>query len=417
MKSVLMIAYHYPPVGVSSGVHRTLKFSQYLPGHGWNPIVLTINAKAYEKVSESQLKDIPSSVSVKRAFGFDTARQLSLAGRYPGFLALPDRWVTWWIGAVWSGKKLIKKYRPQVIFSTYPIATAHLIALTLHKISGIPWVCDFRDSMTEVDYPQGRMKWKIYRWIEKKSVENAQKVIFTTPGTISMYSQRYPEIPPDKWVVIENGFDEENFIEAEKRLETEQVKSGSKIVLVHSGLLYPSERDPRDFFAAISELKKEGAVDGQMLHIILRASGHEDYFDELLDQYNIKDIVELAPSVNYDDALYEMLTVDGLLVFQASSCNHQIPAKIYEYIRARKPILGLTDLGGDTANVLRSSGIDTLVELNVKDNIKRSFLSFLMKVSDNTASLPSEGFTKLCDRKSRTTQLAELLDDVMNANQ
>lgn len=415
MKHILMIAYHFPPVGVSSGVHRTLTFSQYLLEHEWRSIVLSISPKAYERVSANQLKDIPSSVYVKRAFGLDAARHLSIFGRYPGILALPDRWATWWFSAVWFGLRIIKKYSPKIIFSTYPIATAHLIGLSLHKITGIPWVCDFRDSMSEEGYPDGRFKWAIYRWIEQKAVENAQRVIFTTPGTIKMYSERYPEIPREKWTVIENGYDEKCFTELENKLILKPVEKGKKTVLVHSGLLYPSERDPRDFFSAIAELKAENQISSNTLKIILRASGHEVYLRKLLSLSDISDIVELAPPVDYNVALYEMLTVDGLLVFQAASCNHQIPAKIYEYLRAKKPILGLVDLDGDTANILRAANIDTLVELDVKDNIKKSFFSFLKKVENDTAPLPSEGYVKLCERRARAVQLSDLLDSIVNA--
>lgn len=412
MKSVLMIAYHYPPVGVSSGVHRTLKFSQYLSKYDWNPIVLTINPKAYERTSDHQLKDIPKSVVVKRAFGLDSAKHLSIAGRYPSFFALPDRWVTWCIGGIWSGLKLIKNYKPKIIFSTYPIATAHIIGFALHKLTGIPWVCDFRDSMTEVDYPKGKIKWKLYRWIEEKAVKNASKVIFTTPGTVEMYQARYPHIPNSRWAVIENGYDEESFIEIEKMVVTKSGNKGERIVLVHSGLLYPYERDPRDFFHAVAELKGEGKISSEGLSIILRASGDEDYYNDMLNELDIADIIELAPSVNYGQALKEMLLVDGLLIFQGSSCNHQIPAKVYEYIRAKKPILGLTDLTGDTANVLRQAGIDTLVELDAKDNIKDSLVLFVQKIRENNAPLPNEEFIKTCDRKSKAVQLASILDIV-----
>ncbi len=409
-----MVAYHFPPVGHSSGVHRTLKFSQYLPAHGWQPSILTIHPRAYERVSGHQLKDVPSSIHVERACGLDTAKHLAIMGRYPGFLALPDRWISWWPGAVISGLMLIRKYQSRVIFSTYPIATAHLIGLALHKLTGLPWVADFRDSMTEADYPSGRVKWKIYRWIERKVVESADKVIFTTPGTIRMYLERYPCIPKERWVVIENGFDEENFREAERALATIQPISTKKLVtLVHSGLLYPWERDPQDFFTALQELKQEGAIDECALHIVLRASGNETEYQKILNNLNIADVVELAPPISYGDALCEMLSVDGLLIFQASNCNHQIPAKIYEYLRARKPILALTDSVGNTAGVLKKAGIDTIVALDDKRQIKLRLMSFLELVRKHQAPIASDEVIAGYSRASRTQELSELLNSIV----
>jgi hypothetical protein len=103
VKRVLMIAFHYPPMRGSSGIQRALKFSQYLPEFGWQPLVLTVNPRAYESVSHDQMCEVSDHVRVARAFALDTARHLSLRGRYPGLLALPDRWISWWLGAVPRG--------------------------------------------------------------------------------------------------------------------------------------------------------------------------------------------------------------------------------------------------------------------------------------------------------------------------
>jgi len=153
VKRVLMIAYHFPPLHGSSGMQRTLRFARYLPDHGWEPIILAPSPRAYEQIDSGQLADIPQQVRIHRAFALDTARHLKVMGRYPRVLALPDRWVSWWLGAVPAGWYLIKKYKPDVIWSTYPIATAHLIGLTLQRLTGIPWMADFRDPMVQPDYP------------------------------------------------------------------------------------------------------------------------------------------------------------------------------------------------------------------------------------------------------------------------
>src|SRR5205823_2843386 len=93
MPRVLMIAYHYPPVVGSSGIHRTLKFSRYLPDHGWQPTVLTVRHNAHVNGASAEL---PAQVAVERAFALDTAVDLSIRGVYPRWLALPDRWISWW---------------------------------------------------------------------------------------------------------------------------------------------------------------------------------------------------------------------------------------------------------------------------------------------------------------------------------
>ena len=140
MKSALLVAFHFPPVQVSSGLQRALANSKYLPDSGWKPLILSAHARAYSVTSDSQMQDVGPDTVVKRAFALDTRRHFSVGGKYPGFLSLPDRWVSWWVGGTISGVILILKHKPRVIWSTYPIATAHLIGLTLHKLTGLPWV-------------------------------------------------------------------------------------------------------------------------------------------------------------------------------------------------------------------------------------------------------------------------------------
>lgn len=142
MKRILMVAYHFPPLAGSSGIQRTLRFVQHLPSLGWEPLVLSADPKAYEQVSNDLLPDVPADTVVRRAFALDTARHLQVAGRYLGWMARPDRWISWKFAGVREGLKLIERFKPDVIWSTYPIATAHVIASTLHRKSGIPWIAD-----------------------------------------------------------------------------------------------------------------------------------------------------------------------------------------------------------------------------------------------------------------------------------
>ena len=93
MKRLLMIAYHFPPLAGSSGIQLTLKFVQHLPKFGWEPLVLSADPRAYERTSDDLMAEIPDSIVVRRAFALDTARHLSIAGRYIAAMARPDRWV------------------------------------------------------------------------------------------------------------------------------------------------------------------------------------------------------------------------------------------------------------------------------------------------------------------------------------
>jgi peptidoglycan/xylan/chitin deacetylase (PgdA/CDA1 family) len=94
-RQVLMVAYHFPPQAGSSGILRTLNFAKNLPASGWQPTVLTVHPRAYEERRDDLLKDIPADIKVVRAFALDVGKHLSVRQKYPGFLALPDRWSSW----------------------------------------------------------------------------------------------------------------------------------------------------------------------------------------------------------------------------------------------------------------------------------------------------------------------------------
>ncbi|QBE67233.1 glycosyltransferase [Pseudoduganella lutea] len=407
-----MIAYHYPPMRGSSGIQRTLKFSQYLPQHGWQPLVLSASPRAYANSGNDQLAEIPKEAIVHRAFALDTSRHLSVRGRYVGWMALPDRWVSWCLGAIPAGLRLVRKYKPQVIWSTYPIASAKLIGLALHKLTGLPWIADLRDPMTDVDYPADPVTRRFYRWIEEKTVRNCALAVCTTPGAIVTYTKRFPDIPASRFALIENGYDEENFANAAALQKPPTPVAGRPFTLIHSGIIYPSERDPVPLFEALASLKEGGTVTAARLRIVLRATAHDSYLIPLIEKYGIGDIVSLAPHIAYRDALAEMLGADGLLVLQATNCNHQIPAKLYEYLRARRPVLALTDAIGDTAAALRHAGIDTIGPLDDKAGIQEALLRFLELAEAGRAPLASDEAVAANSRRARTAELARLLQQV-----
>jgi glycosyltransferase involved in cell wall biosynthesis len=408
MNRVLMVAFHYPPCSQSSGIHRTLKFSRYLPKTGWDPIILSAHPRAYESRSDDQLRDIPSEVPVTRAFAVDASRSLAMRGFYPRWMALPDRFVSWWLGAVPAGLTLIRRYRPTAIWSTYPIATAHLIGLSLHRLTGLPWIADFRDSMVEEGYPQDRVQRRMFIWIERQAITRASRLVFTAESTRRMYRDRYPSLPAERCLLIPNGYDEEDFAD----LRSNAPPGGGverPLQLVHTGVIYPEERDPTAFFAALSRLKRDGRIDAKRVRINLRASGFEDRYARALRQLDIDDVVRLSPHLPYRQTLQECVDADALLLLQGASCNHQIPAKAYEYLRARRPIVALTADEGDTAALLRKTGGATIVDLAAEDAIYSAFPDFLKIVRTGAHALPAISEVERFSRQHQALALAQAL--------
>ena len=190
----------------------------------------------------------------------------------------------------------------------------------------------------------------------------------------------------------------------------------SRLVLLHSGILYATpDRDPTTFFKALGALKREGRISGESLKVILRASGYEELYRSRIHEADIEDIVQLAPAVGYQEALKEMLTVEGLLLFQGHDSNPAIPAKLYEYLRARRPIFAMVDSAGETAQALRATGVGTIVPLDSQRDIEVKLGLFIEGIQKGTNAIASDETIRLYSRQVQAQQLAHLFDQVVGA--
>jgi glycosyltransferase involved in cell wall biosynthesis len=409
-KRLLFIAYHFPPFQGSTGVHRTLAFTKYLKEHGWDVTVLTTRTSAYVSINEKNNELIPAHVRVHRAFALDAQRQLAVFGRYWSLLAVPDRWQSWILGGFLAGRRLIKEWQPHAIMSTYPIASAHVIAAALQRTSGLPWIADLRDPMAQDNYPREPRVRRSYLAIERQLIRRASRITVTTDGTADLYRKRYPEYPADAITVIPNGFDPEAFAEQPSQHTAPALAKSAKLRLLHSGLLYPSERDPRMLFAAIAELRDAGKLDAAQVEFAFRGCGFDEVHAREVDRLQLRDLVKLLPPIGYAEALQEMAAADACLLLQASNCNQQIPAKVYEYLYSRKPILALTDPVGDTGQLLADLCIPYVTALDDQNAIKVALPQFLEQLRSGKVPLPAWDSIMRYSRRSLTRELAQTLE-------
>jgi hypothetical protein len=403
-----MIAYHFPPIRGSSGIHRTLQFARHLPGHGWNAQVLTVHPRAYPASGPDESFASESEIGVTRAFALDSARHLSWHGRYFGWTAIPDRWISWWPIGVFRGLQIIRKFRVRVLWSTFPVATAHLIALTLHRMTKLPWVADFRDPMIQPTQPPLGVNRKANAALEKRIFQNAMFCTFASPGSLRSYSTKYPWKNPDTLHVIENGFDEDAFRLAESGGNGTRPKTGSKLKLVHSGILYAVGRNPLHFLKALQQLDKKKSPP---IEVIFRG-GWEMEYDKTIQSMQLTHLVKTLPQTSYSDAIREMISSDGAILFQGKVYNDQIPAKAYEYLRAGIPILALTDTEGDTWRILKNWDGIYQADMEHTDRICTALDNFVSDILAGKAPNRSQSDVDQMSRRSRTGELANLIKDL-----
>lgn len=367
---VLIVAYHFPPIKGSSGFLRTLKFVRYIRDFDIEPVVLTVHPRAYPDTDAQLLGQIPEGVLVKRSFALDVARHFSFAGSYPSFLAVPDRFASWIPMGVRDGTALVRRLGIQAIFSTYPVPSAHVIAGRIARKTGVPWIADFRDPMWDdfLEIPASALEAR--KRVEAETVERSTHILATTAGIAELFHRRYPSLPEGRMTVIPNGYDEFDFANLAK---PDRKPDGSgPIVLIHAGLLEQVDRDPVPFLRGLRLAMDKGWVAEPDIRVRLLGSGNLDVYLAEVERLSLGKCVTFESSIPYGRALELMAASDILLLFQGPSCEAQIPAKLYEYLRVGKPILALTTVAGETGRLVLASDAGTVVPIDDPEAIAQA---------------------------------------------
>ncbi|WP_019028735.1 glycosyltransferase [Colwellia piezophila] len=344
MKNVLMVALELPPCR-SAGVQRTLRFSEYLPRFSWQPHIISATDNIYERRDDT-LTILPEVAKyVVKAKCADAAKKYAIKGRYFQWMTLPDRYWPWYFDAVKQASKVIDKEKPDVLWSTYPVLTAHWIARKLQKKYNIPWVADFRDPLQcRYDQSAQRYAW-LKKWMERSIIKHADKVVFTSNRAAALYRELYPNQDPNKFITIENGY----YLSEELSQSTPLKRE--KFQLLYSGSLYANGRDPKQLFLALALLKKQGVISPDNFILTFRP-GKKDAFQTLLAELAISELVEFLPSTSFDGAVAEMQQSSATVLIQDDIFHRQIPGKIYDYISAKRPILAITPRNSATADLV-----------------------------------------------------------------
>jgi glycosyltransferase involved in cell wall biosynthesis len=246
-------------------------------------------------------------------------------------------------------------------------------------------------------------------------MRQASCCIFTTPHAAELHRSRYP-FAAEKCLVIPNGFDNDAF---EGMVPNRYGVTDDTLLMLHSGLIYPNERDPTTFFQAIKDLINTKKIDRQRLKIRFRGSGNDNPIDEIIKRFQFQDIVELLPTIPFREAVAEMAGADILLVFQGSQFNPQIPAKIYEYLRAGSVIFGVVDHKGSAAAELRKFEGTFLADIHNSNQIAEVLTVALTKTGTEhklqyIESNRNQLFTY--SREAQTERLAGFLNSVIENN-
>jgi glycosyltransferase involved in cell wall biosynthesis len=406
-KTLLMVAFEFPPSNGAS-VPRIESFYRYLKKWGWKVIVLTAKPHAYVNI-DNTYKDNTDDL-IYRTTAFDVQRQLSFQGKYLEIMATPDRWgLTWIPSAIIKGRQLVKKYRPDVIWSSSPIPSTHYIANKLATKSAIPWVADYRDPFHYMNGSAGQWLDKFHKRIDQTTLKNATHLTFATSAVKDLYQGKYKELVSEKSTVIENGYDEANFEKLQTLKDKTTPFSDKKFSLYYSGVLYPNGRDPIPIFEAISALQDQGIINRNNFELIFQGAGDGHEFTDTINKLKLQELIKFIEPVPFIKALNNMTQASALLLIQDSRFNKQIPGKVYEYLRTQKPLLVKADPNGETAKLaMQFSAVEVAYDL---ESITKG-LTRLIKTHVNDANNPIIRNLKDYNREGKANVLHSILGNV-----
>ncbi len=435
MKKVLIITYYWPPSG-GAGVQRWVKFVKYLRKFNWEPIVYIPENPHYPVLDKSFNKDIPPDITIlkypiwepytiyKKFMGMKKEEKVqhgfiqeekrstfkqNISNWIRSNFFIPDARKFWIKPSIkYLTKYFMQHEKPDVIVSTGPPHSMHLIAMGLKKKLDIPWIADFRDPWTGIDfYSQLKLTKradKKHHKLEKAVLQNADKVIAVGWNM----AKELEALGAGSVDIITNGYDDTDF----SNIETQNPVNSNKFVLSHIGSLN-RDRNPETLWEAISELIKENKKFNKLLQIKL--IGKIDIkVIEYLKKYNLQDYYVKIDYVSHKN-IPEILQKSNILLLllnNTPNIESIITGKIFEYIASKRPILCIGSSTGDASKILKDSKSGRAFDFEDKNGIK----SFIIKrfkcfINQECEDLNSEDIEKY-SRKNLTAKLAEMLNSV-----
>lgn len=426
MKKILIITYYWPPSG-GAGVQRWLKFSKYLPEFGYTPVILTVDEKtaSYAQLDYSLLQEVNPGIQVYKTKtfepynlyrklsgkkeipygGFSNQKKITLFEKLSrlvrGNLFLPDPRKGWNRYALRKALELIRTEQIDVVITSGPPHSTHLIGEKIKSRTGIRWVADFRDPWTDIYYYKelhhSKLASRFDKYLEKKVLTSADKIV-TVSGEVGKLLLKKIPGASDKIAVIPNGYDEADF---------ENIVPGKNehFTITYTGTISMSYRIG-EFIEAICLLPE--SVRNQ---IRIRFVGNVP--DEILNLFRLKELdpmVEVLGYIPHDQAIRQMMSASLLLMAIPDTPDNKgiVTGKFFEYLASKRPILAIGPLDGDVGIMMRKCSAGRLFAYDEKEKMSLFILEIFEQVQNGTFRSQTTG-TEKYTRRNLTEELIKCI--------
>lgn len=423
---ILIITYYWPPSG-GAGVQRWLKFSKYLPGFGCTPIILTVdeNQASYAQLDHSLTGEISPELSVYKTKtfepynlykrlsgkkeipygGFSNQKKITLFEKLSRFirgnLFIPDPRIGWNRHALKKAVEIVLKEKIDVVITSGPPHSTHLIGKKLKFKTGITWLADFRDPWTDIYYYKdlyhSGIAAKYDKYLEKRVLSGADKIITVSNEVAKLLQDKIPGTS-GKIVVIPNGYDDEDF-------ENTPIITNNYFTITYTGTISLSYHIGQ-FIEAISKLPENIRSE-----IKIRFVGNVP--GEIITLFNLKNLgsmVEVLGYIPHDQAIGQMTSASILLLAIPDTPGNKgiVTGKFFEYLAAKRPILAIGPKGGDMDTMIRECKAGKLFSYDEKDEMSHFILDIFQKTMDNNYLSETTG-TEKYTRKNLTRELVRII--------
>ena len=429
MKRVLVIAYYWPPSG-GSGVQRWVKFCKYLPQEGWQPVVFAPENADYPSLDPSLEADLPKDLEVLRGRIWEpyAAYRKLLGGKNASTqvteissgkktwkqrlslwiranLFVPDPRVGWVKPSVKTLKAYLTEHPVDVMVTTGPPHSVHLIGLQLHKALGTPWIPDFRDPWSRMYYlkylPMTEKTWNKLRRQEQTVLDSCSTVLACTP----LVQEEFQAQTHTPVACITNGFDEADF--AERLLP----RWDGHFNITHTGL-FAADGNPLALWKVLGILAASEPGFREDLRIRLVGKVDKEILESIKAAGLSANVVALGPQ-NHATAILEQRAATILILPMRNDAQYRpiLPGKLFEYLAARRPILGIGQEDGAMARVLFSAKAGITADWEDTAPM-RAFLANAWRQHCEGGVPATNGDISSYTRRNLTHALAQLLSQV-----
>ena len=432
-KKVLIITYYWPPSG-GIGVLRCLKFAKYLRDFGWEPIIFTAKNAHYPSFDYSNLNDIPSNITVLSCpivepysiykmltFQAKDANVNNVLNVKPARLNwvhnfsvwirsnffIPDARALWIKPSYKFLSEWLKNNKVDAIISNGPPHSNTRIATLIRKNFNIPWIADFQDPWTQVDYYQflKLTKWAdtIHRKREQEVFKYADKLTIVSKA----WAKSLTEIGAKQVDVLYWGFDPSDYLKLDKNLD-------DKFTLTYFGIM-GYDRNPVNLFKAISQLRESSSA------------FHEDFCLQLIGQIDHKvweeiEAAGIMDSVNYLGSLSRIDTLQKaqnsrsllLLLNCQPNAEGRIPGKSFEYMALKRPILFIGDTNSEIAGIISSVKSNPVCDYENFESIKKSLTVLYENYKLDLDRIEVAEYSDEWSVVNQTKKLAGFLNEISN---